>query len=300
MAGELALSVDTSQFEEMVLPSNLSELERYCEEQAELYRIPVVEEQKQWRDVRSIRAEHNRCIKQVNGELKRVKDAYMAPFVAFEKAVKDAMASLKGASERADAAVKLYEARCRDGKRARLEAYWEQTYPVYALCTGEAAEPLVPFSRVFDPDWVKRMSEVADDSKPIEEMDGIAAMLAGAEEAIDGLEPGLRDLAHSELYRTLDLSTALSVATEEGRRQADIRRVRESFRTVKVVREPAEEPSPTPEPEPPAPVPGEGGTGPETDPERFVVTIPCSSRAELDRVIAVMREAGVHGSWKRA
>lgn len=167
------------------------------------------------------------------------------------------------------------EERWRSEKRQRLERHWEETYPALALCIGDA-EPLVPFERVFDPDWTKRISEVNNDKPAIESMQGIADRLAAGETAIDtaGNPDSWKRAAREELYRTFDLASAYRAAEES---EAKARAV-EARKAAQSAAEPVE----------PAPV------GP-----RWIVTIECTTEEEVKRVRDVMRRADIHGHIRR-
>lgn len=194
-----------------------------------------------------------------------------------------------------------YEDRGRAEKRARLEAWWERSYPLLALCTGEAAEPLVPFERVFDPDWVKRVGELGRDEEAREAMSALADGIAAAQGEIEsaGLDPDVRSLALSRLFDTLEPSGNIAWATEQARRQRDLERVQAAVvpEAAPVGAEPAECPQTA----------SEGPTGAIPARRRVTLDVPCVPGAcrallvwadddeELAAGIAAMRAAGLHG-----
>ena len=300
--GELELRADLDMFRGFSIPSNLAALTQLCEAKAEEFKgVTEIGPGYTYRDAKADRAAINRLVKQVEDERKRVKGAFTLPLVEFESGVKSALRPLTEVKEKQDRLIKAYEAKGRAAKRNRLEAYWERTYPALALCTGEASEPLVPFDRVFDPDWTKRVSELDEgrDVKCTELMDKLADAIASGAETIAGLaEPeDVRADALSRFYRTLDLGASIDAAKEEARRRADMARLAEAQRETRV---PAIEPQPAPEtvtePEPePEPQPA-----PEPDPGEPMgyAVIPIYDKAGLDRVIAVMKEAGISGTYK--
>ena len=191
-----------------------------------------------------------------------------------------------------------YEDRGRAEKRARLEAWWEESYPLLALCTGEAQEPLVPFTRVFDEDWVKRVGELGKDDKAHEAMSALADGIASAQSEIEaaGLDPDVRSLALSRLFDTLDPCGNIAWATEQARRQRDLERVQAAVvpEAAPVAPEPAEAPQTAPEP--PA-----GGRA------HVMLDLPCEPQSErvlcvwvngpeeLKRAREAMVAAGLHG-----
>ena len=191
-----------------------------------------------------------------------------------------------------------YEDKGRAGKRARLEAWWEESYPLLALCTGEASEPLVPFSRVFDEDWVKRVGELGRDDKAHEAMSALADGIAAAQSEIEaaGLDPDVRSLALSRLFDTLDPCGNIAWATEQARRQRDLERVQTAVvpEAAPVAPEPVEAPQTAPEP--PA-----GGRA------HVMLDLPCEPQSErvlcvwvngpeeFKRAREAMVAAGLHG-----
>ena len=298
MADEIVLSADLSRYEAVDIPSNLAQLKELCAAKAEEYReITEIGPRYTYKEAKADRAAINRAVKQVEDERRRVKRIYSEPLKRFEDGVKDALAPLAEVQAKQAALVKDYEERGRQAKRERLEAYWEQTYPALALCTGDASEPLVPFSRVFDPEWVKKVSELDEgmDVKCTRLMDELADTLARGASTIASLsEPDdVRADALSRYYRTFDLVEAIDGAKEEARRKADMARLAEAQRETRV---PAIEPEPAPVHEQePAPVH-------EPDPSAPIgyAIVPIYDKAGLDHVIAVMRREGISGFYKPA
>lgn len=191
-----------------------------------------------------------------------------------------------------------YEDKGRAEKRARLEAWWEESYPLLALCTGEAQEPLVPFSRVFDEDWVKRVGEFDKDKKAHEAMSALADGIAAAQSEIEaaGLDPDVRSLALSRLFDTLDPCGNIAWATEQARRQRDLERVQAAVvpEVAPVEPEPAEAPHTAPQP----PVAGRARVTldlPREPPTDRVVCVWVGSLDELAAAREAMRSAGLHG-----
>lgn len=191
-----------------------------------------------------------------------------------------------------------YEDKGRVEKRARLEAWWEEGYPLLALCTGEAQEPLVPFSRIFDEDWVKRVGELGKDDKAHEAMAALADGIAAAQSEIEaaGLDPDVRSLALSRLFDTLDPRGNIAWATEQARRQRDLERVQAAVvpEAAPVKPEPAEVPHAAPQP-------------PAGCRAHVMLDLPCEPQSErvlcvwvkdpeeLERARGAMVAAGLHG-----
>ena len=191
-----------------------------------------------------------------------------------------------------------YEDKGRVEKRARLEAWWEESYPLLALCTGEAQEPLVPFSRVFDEDWVKRVGELGKDDKAHEAMSALADGIAAAQSEIEAaaLDPDVRSLALSRLFDTLDPRGNIAWATEQARRQRDLERVQAAVVSEAAPVEPV--PSEAPQTAPQSPVAGRARVTldlPREPPTDRVVCVWAGSLDELAAAREAMRSAGLHG-----
>ena len=282
------------------IASNIAELQHQCIMLAEEYRkVGRIETYEDYQQAKRDRTMFNKAYKHADDERKRVKTVWMGPYTTFEAGVKGALRPLKEVMDRNDAAIKAFEAHAREEKRKRLEGYWEEHYPSLALCTGEADEPLVPFDRIFDPDWTKRLSELNDDRKAEAAMDDVAKRLAaGAQTIADRPEPEhVKRYGLSELYRTLDSDAAQRAMVQEMRRQNDIRALERSPEVpgIPSVEEPPAAP-PAPEPEPIA------EPAPEPERERravYVITIVCDTRAEAKRVKDVMTAAGIKGSIEK-
>lgn len=295
------------------IASNVADIQRTCLQLAEEYRKVggSIKSYEEYQQAKRDRTMFNKTIKQYEDERKRVKVAWMAPYNTFEFGVKGALAPLREVAERNDRAIKAFEENARESKRKRLEEHWESQYPALALCTGEADEPLVPFDRIFDPDWTKRLSELADDRKAEAAMADVARRLEqGAQTIADRPEPEhIKRYGLSELYRTLDSDAAQRSMVQEMRRQEDIKRLEASpdvpgipsmglhtavpgAQAVAVQLVPVTEPAPEPEPEP-APAPAREARA------VYVITITCDTKREAARVKAVMQSAGIKGTIER-
>lgn len=249
---------------------------KYCKAALAVYR--KVEEE----------AEEGR--KTITSQLDAAKKAVMSFTADSISPVKDGIGSMSRLQ-------KEYEDKGRAEKRARLEAWWEQSYPLLALCTGEAEEPLVPFPRIFDEDWVKRVGELGKDDKAHEAMAALADGIAAAQSEIEaaGLDPDVRSLALSRLFDTLDPCGNIAWATEQARRQRDLERVQAAV---------------VPEAAPVEPEKAPRAASPRCAAERFIVALdmpcepPCErvlcvwadGDGELGRAMEAMKGAGLHGA----
>lgn len=240
---------------------------------------------------RKVKKEAEDGRKSITSQLDAAKKAVMG-FVA------EQVAPVNEGIEVMSALQREYEDRGRAEKRARLEAWWEESYPLLALCTGEAQEPLVPFSRVFDEDWVKRVGELGRDDKAREAMSALADGIAAAQSEIEaaGLDPDVRSLALSRLFDTLDPCGNIAWATEQARRQRDLERVQAAVVPEAAPEEP--EPAVAPHTAPQPPVAGRARVTldlPREPPTDRVVCVWAGSLDELAAAREAMRSAGLHG-----
>ena len=241
---------------------------------------------------RKVKKEAEDGRKSITSQLDAAKKAVMG-FVA------EQVAPVNEGIEVMSALQREYEDRGRAEKRARLEAWWEESYPLLALCTGEAQEPLVPFSRVFDEDWVKRVGELGRDDKAHEAMSALADGIAAAQSEIEaaGLDPDVRSLALSRLFDTLDPCGNIAWATEQARRQRDLERVQAAVVPEAAPVEPVPSEAPQAAPQQPA-----GGRAqvlldlPCEPPTGRVLCVWVKDPEELERARGAMVAAGLHGA----
>lgn len=323
MAETLELTAEVIGLPEHV-SSNIAALQAACLDMAERYAgVASIETADAYRQAKRDRTAVRAALKQVDDERKRVKSAWMHPLNEFTSAVDSATSALREVEAKQKAAIAAYEDAGREAKRGRLRAYWEGAYPALALCAGESDEPLVPFERVFDPDWTKRVSELPEgrDGAAREAMDRIAAKLAEGERMIDGLtaDHDLKLSAKARMFETLDPVAAAHGIEVEARKRRDIERMQAaqaaSIAEARAADAPQAEQDAPCAPEAPAPAGPEPETAraPRNAPERPTVTLSlpagaavpegcaaavvvwCASKEDMQAAVAAMRGAGLHG-----
>lgn len=255
---------------------------------------------------RKLKKEAEDGSKRVTGELDRAKKACM-------QFVGESIAPLDAAIGSMSALQKAFEERGRAEKRARLQSFWETEFPALALCTGEASEPLVAFERVFDPDWTKRVGELASDVKAQDAMRALAASLAAYQREIEasGHDGETKRLAVARMFETLECGGCIEWAVEEQRRRADAARLMESRADSVVDARPHDAPEAAPAPvcEQAAPSARWAADKPAGAPTRreVVLSLPCEppcervlcvwveTPGEMEAARAAMVAAGLHG-----
>ena len=286
------------------IQSNIAALQAQCLDMAEEMRgARPIHTPEEYKEAKAMRAAVRKAAKQVDDERKRVKVAWTAPLTTFEASVKGALAPLSEVEGEWDKAIKEYEARARAAKRERLQAYWEATYPALALCVE--GEPLVPFDRAAAcvEKELRNMSEAGEGRDPVAfaKLDELAAHLAEGARAIASLaEPAeVREAALSNLYGTFNVVEAISEAKREHAR-------RESMRALSEAQAETGVPAVEPDAAEPATLDAESPAGRNEMPERGTfepvgyICIPVRDKGHMEAVVAVMRGAGVSGTFKRA
>lgn len=287
------------------IESNVAALQRQCLDMAEGMRgASAIHTPEEYKEAKAMRAAVRKAEKQVDDERKRVKASWMAPLTTFEASVKGCLSPLSEVEEEWDKAIKDYESRAREAKRKRCEAYWEQTYPALALCVE--GEPLVPFDRAASviARELKNMSEMGEgrDGIAFGKLDELADHLAEGARAIASLSepPEVREAALSELYASFNVVDAMQSAKREHARRESMRALSRSQAGTGVPSVDADAPAGRAAAEAESPGVAYEMPGKDTFEPVGYVCIPIKDKGHMEAVIAVMRRAGISGSFKRA
>lgn len=255
-----------------------------------------IESVEDYKSAKQWRASANKVVKEIDEGRKVITSELDKAKRYVMDMAKQAASAAQDVSDKNASAIKSYEDRLRLAKKGRLQTYWEQTYPTFALCTGEAANPLVPFESIFEPSWIKTMSKLDDDSEARKTMDSVATYLTESSNIISQLDypEQVKDAALSELYRTRDLQRATELAKEEARRLADIQRLKQA-EAIPVTKT-AQTPEPTTQTAAPTPEPI---VEQPSDTLQFIVEVHCYSVAEKDAAVTLMKANGLHGKVRK-
>lgn len=208
---------------------------------------------------------------------KAVKREYNKPLAAFEKRCKEITSIIDGASDGIKAQLDEAEERRKAGARAALKAHY-----------GEFAEllsPVVPYERLHDDRWLNKSFGEAKAKKALE--DKVSAVARDW----DTLKAQRDSMAHyevaeRELFRTLDLGSALNAARAADEEDARIAAMREAVES-----KPAPRPAPRRQAEPAA------APRPELS-CAWTVEIPSATRSQMELLAAALRERGITGTIK--
>lgn len=208
---------------------------------------------------------------------KAVKREYNKPLAAFEKRCKEITSIIDGASDGIKAQLDEAEERRKAGARAALEAHYREF--------AELLSPVVPYERLHDDRWLNKSFGEAKAKKALE--DKVSAVARDW----DTLKAQRDSMAHyevaeRELFRTLDLGSALNAARAADEEDARIAAMREA-----VEPEPALRPATRRQAEPAA------AARPELH-CAWTVEIPSATRSQMELLAAALRERGITGTIK--
>lgn len=208
---------------------------------------------------------------------KAVKREYNKPLAAFEKRCKEITAVIDDAADGIKAQLDEAEERRRAGARAALEAHYREF--------AELLAPVVPYERLHDDKWLNKSFGEVKAKKALE--DKVSAVARDW----DTLKAQRDSMAHyevaeRELFRTLDLGSALNAARAADEEDARIAAMREAVES-----KPAPRPVPRRQAEPAV------AARPELS-CAWTVEIPSATRSQMELLAAALRERGITGTIK--
>lgn len=206
---------------------------------------------------------------------KAVKREYSKPLAAFEKRCKEITSIIDGASDGIKAKLDEAEERRRAGARAALEAHYREF--------AELLSPVVPYERLHDDRWLNKSFGEVKAKKALEDKVSAVARDWDTLKAQRG-SMAHYEVAERELFRTLDLGSALNAARAADEEDARIAAMREAV-------EPAPRPAPRRQAEPAA------AARPELS-CAWTVEIPSATRSQMELLAAALRERGITGTIK--
>ncbi len=208
---------------------------------------------------------------------KAVKREYNKPLAAFEKRCKEITSIIDGASDGIKAQLDEAEERRKAGAKAALEAHYREF--------AELLSPVVPYERLHDDRWLNKSFGEAKAKKALE--DKVSAVARDW----DTLKAQRDSMAHyevaeRELFRTLDLGSALNAARAADEEDARIAAMREAVES-----KPAPRPATRRQTEPAV------AARPELS-CAWTVEIPSATRSQMELLAAALRERGITGTIK--
>lgn len=254
------------------------------------------------------RAYLNGIVEQIDERRKAVKREYTKPLAAFEDRCKRIAGIAGGVADAIKAQLDEAEERRRDAAYAILKDYYEEVADLLA--------PVVPYERVHDEKWLNKSFGEVRAKRAVDERVG---RLASDWESLKAQRSGMRhyEEAERELFRTLDLGSALAAARAADEEDARIAEMKAAIEPEPATPEPAPEPAPEPDPAPareprraPEPQPAPAPV-PQPEPQRiiapvpgeerkpWVVIIPSATRTDMLALAKLLAQTNVDGVIKQ-
>lgn len=259
------------------IEANFDALEKRVRKTVDLYKGATYDLTKadKIKEAKNDRSYLNGLKSEIEERRKAVKREYNKPLAAFEKRCKEITSIIDGASDGIKAQLDEAEERRRAGARAALEAHYREF--------AELLAPVVPYERLHDDKWLNKSFGEVKAKKALEEK--VSAVARGW----DTLKAQRGSMAHyevaeRELFRTLDLGSALNAARAADEEDARIAAMREAVES-----KPAPRPAPRRQAEPAV------AARPELS-CAWTVEIPSATRSQMEQLAAALRERGITGT----
>lgn len=261
------------------IEANFDALEKRVRKTVELYKGATYDLTKadKIKEAKNDRSYLNGLKSEIEERRKAVKREYNKPLAAFEKRCKEITSIIDGASDGIKAQLDEAEERRRAGARAALEAHYREF--------AELLAPVVPYERLHDDKWLNKSFGEVKAKKALEEK------VSAVARDWDTLKAQRDSLAHyevaeRELFRTLDLGSALNAARAADEEDARIAAMREAVES-----KPAPRPAPRRRAEPAVAARPEPSCA-------WTVEIPSATRSQMEQLAAALRERGITGTIK--
>ena len=237
----------------------------------------------------------NGIVKQIDERRKAVKREYLKPLDAFESRCKEISGIAKGASDAIKAQLDEAERLRRERAYAALEAHYGEVADLLA--------PVVPYSRVHEDRWLNKTVGEVKAKQLLEEKVGLLAedwdTLKGQRGSM-----GHYEVAERELFRTLDLGTALKAARQADEEDARLEEMKAAMEPERAPEPEPAAPAPEPAPQPmpaPAPQPVQAVQEPVIAPRPseprtpWVVIVPEATRSDMEGLAKLLQMSEVSG-----
>ena len=261
------------------IEANFDALEKRVRKTVELYKGATYDLTKadKIKEAKNDRSYLNGLKNEIEERRKAVKREYNKPLAAFEKRCKEITSIIDGASDGIKAQLDEAEERRKAGARAALEAHYREF--------AELLSPVVPYERLHDDRWLNKSFGEAKAKKALEDKGSASAR------DWDTLKAQRDSMAHyevaeRELFRTLDLGSALNAARAADEEDARIAAMREAVES-----KPAPRPATRRQAEPAV------AARPELS-CAWTVEIPSATRSQMELLAAALRERGITGTIK--
>lgn len=223
----MAFELKLSEFHPVAVSFNYEELKKEIADRTFPYKGLIVTEEA-IPTAKADLAKLRKLEKAIDDRRKDVKKEYNAPYMEFEKKIKDILSDIQEAEQNIDSQVKSFEKQYEDEKLAQIQKF-------FGLAFGELAKD-VRFEKVYNPKWLNKGYKMAE----IEEE--IAAASNKLHADIDVVK-GLKSSHEASLMRTLFNSLDLGEVLAEHNTLVEFE---ERQKAEELAKQAAGEPEPTP------------------------------------------------------
>ena len=261
------------------IEANFDALEKRVRKTVELYKGATYDLTKadKIKEAKNDRSYLNGLKSEIEERRKAVKREYNKPLAAFEKRCKEITSIIDGASD----GIKAQLDQAEEDRKSRAMAKLKEHYETFA----ELLAPVVPYERLHEKQWLNKGFGEVKAKKALE------AKVSAVARDWDTLKAQRDSMAHyevaeRELFRTLDLGSALNAARAADEEDARIAAMREAVES-----KPAPRPAPRRQAEPAVAARPEPSCA-------WTVEIPSATRSQMELLAAALRELGITGTIK--
>lgn len=261
------------------IEANFDALEKRVRKTVELYKGATYDLTKadKIKEAKNDRTYLNGLKNEIEERRKAVKREYNKPLAAFEKRCKEITAIIDDAAD----GIKAQIDKAEEDRKSRAMAKLKEHYETFA----ELLAPVVPYERLHEKQWLNKGFGEVKAKKALE------AKVSAVARDWDTLKAQRDSMAHyevaeRELFRTLDLGSALNAARAADEEDARIAAMREAVES-----KPAPRPAPRRRAEPAV------AARPELS-CAWTVEIPSATRSQMELLAAALRERGITGTIK--
>ena len=193
----MALELKLSEFHPVAVSFNYDELKKEIAERTLPYKGLIVTEDA-IPTAKADLAKLRKLEKAIDDRRKDVKKEYNAPYMEFEKKIKDILSDIQEAEQNIDSQVKGFEKQAEDEKLSQIQKF-------FGLAFGELAKD-IRFEKVYNPKWLNKGYKMPDIEAEISKM---ANDLRDNVDAVKALKSENEDALLRTLYTTLDMGAVM-------------------------------------------------------------------------------------------
>ena len=259
------------------IEANFDALEKRVRKTVELYKGATYDLTKadKIKEAKNDRTYLNGLKNEIEERRKAVKREYNKPLAAFEKRCKEITKIIDDAAD----GIKAQLDQAEEDRKSRAMAKLKEHYETFA----ELLAPVVPYERLHEKQWLNKGFGEVKAKKALE--DKVSAVARDW----DTLKAQRESMAHyevaeRELFRTLDLGSALNAARAADEEDARIAAMREAVES-----KPAPRPATRRQAEPAVAARPEPSCA-------WTVEIPSATRSQMEQLATALRERGITGT----